>query len=240
MATELLLTGLLLADHHTTVTSTLSNMCERGEAFSLSEKVVKRRGAATGDVRIRVRALRLKSEQLSSPAGDATRWSLTVLHKPEPARISPSALQYSVSEISIRGGVHPEELAHAFGFEEQEFELKKRGTRWERSGVLIEVFQLFPDEISLAPLDPKTFVVQASVRFSQPAPSSSASSASAPSGMKSVPNITRTSTPNPGTQSQPAVGGGGKSGQEERDRALNALEAIKKALKGVVDLKRME
>jgi hypothetical protein len=43
--------------------------------------------------------------------------SLTVLHKPEPVRTSPLALQYSVSEIALEGGVHPEELVSAFGFE---------------------------------------------------------------------------------------------------------------------------
>lgn len=43
--------------------------------------------------------------------------SLTVFHRPEPERISPQALQYSVSEISIVEGVHPEELVSAFGFE---------------------------------------------------------------------------------------------------------------------------
>jgi hypothetical protein len=43
--------------------------------------------------------------------------SLTVFHRPEPVRISPSALQYSVSEISVEEGVHPEELVDALGFE---------------------------------------------------------------------------------------------------------------------------
>lgn len=43
--------------------------------------------------------------------------SLTVLHKPEPARISPNALQYSVSEMLLEEGVSPDEMASAFGFE---------------------------------------------------------------------------------------------------------------------------
>ncbi|GAA5998444.1 hypothetical protein JCM5350_006028 [Sporobolomyces pararoseus] len=231
MATELLLTGLLPSTLHSVLLSTLSQLCERAESYSLTEKVFKRKGAATGDARIRVTALRLKSEQRLHAAGDSTRWSLTVFHRPEPERISPQALQYSVSEISIVEGVHPEELVSAFGFEEKDFELRKRGTRWERSGVLIEVYQLFPDELSLEPLDPASFVVQASVRFSQPTSTATANSTTS----KTTTN--RNSTPNPGPT---GGGGGGNSGQEERDRALNALEVVKRALKGVVDLKRVE
>ncbi|GAA5963130.1 hypothetical protein JCM3765_003618 [Sporobolomyces pararoseus] len=231
MTTELLLTGLLPSTLHSILLSTLSQLCERAESYSLTEKVFKRKGATTGDARIRVRALRLKSEQVTHTTGDSTRWSLTVLHRPEPERISPQALQYSVSEISLAEGVHPEELVNAFGFEEKDFELRKRGTRWERSGVLIEVYQLFPDEVSTEPLDPVSFVVQASVRFSQPTSTAAASSTSSKASNK------RTSTPNSGPT---GGGGGGNSGQEERDRALNALEGVKRALKGVVDLRRIE
>lgn len=90
------------------------------------------------------------------------------------------------------------------------------------------------DEVSLDPLDPKTHVVQASVRFSQPATSSASNAKNSASAQN------RSSTPNPGAQNGAAAGGGGKSGQEERERALNALEGIKRALKGLVDLKRME
>ncbi|GAA5912973.1 uncharacterized protein JCM6883_006275 [Sporobolomyces salmoneus] len=238
MTTELSLTGLLFVTLHSTLISTLSQLCERGEAFTLSEQVLKRKGAATGDIRIRVRALRLKSEQLASRPEGRTRWSLTVLHKPEPVRTSPLALQYSVSEIAIEDGVHPREIASALGFEEKDYDLHKRGTLWERSGVRIEVYQLFPDELSKDPLDQLSFVVQASVRFSQPGPASS-SSGSNLNLTASKATTKQNSTPNQASQNS-TNGGGGNSGQEDRDRALAALEGIKRALKGVVDLKRME
>jgi hypothetical protein len=74
MATELLLTGLLPSALHSILLSTLSQLCERGESYSLSEKVYKRKGATAGDARIRVRALRLRSEHLAGTNGDSTRW----------------------------------------------------------------------------------------------------------------------------------------------------------------------
>lgn len=67
-----------------------------------------------------------------------------------------------MSEITVEEGVSPDEMVSAFGFEyarylcthdrdeaddvinrQKDFELRKRGTRWQRSGVLIEVYQLY-------------------------------------------------------------------------------------------------
>ncbi|GAA5843600.1 hypothetical protein JCM3766R1_002425 [Sporobolomyces carnicolor] len=243
MTTELLVTGILPADLHSVLVSTLARLCERGESFSQTESVFRRTGATANDVRIRVRAIRLRSEE------QRTHWSLTVLHRPEPVRISPHALQYSVSEISVDEGVHPRELVSSFGFDEKEFEVRKRGTVWERSGVEIQVFRLFPDDSTDEPHDRASFVVEASVRFSQPASSSTSTthgSGSTSTASRSSMIHHRGSTPN-AAQSQTSLhsagatgGGGGNSGQEERDKALDALEGVKRALKGVVDLKRVE
>ena len=74
MSTELVLTGLLPSTLHASVLSTLSQFCEKGEAFSLLEKVYKRTGAAAGDVRVRVRALKLRSEAGSASTEQNTRW----------------------------------------------------------------------------------------------------------------------------------------------------------------------
>ncbi|GAA5944791.1 uncharacterized protein JCM15063_001667 [Sporobolomyces koalae] len=233
MATELLVTGFVQSRGlHSKLVATLGELCERGEAFSLNEQVYTR-GRRTGPVpagetRIRVRSLRSYHQP--------TTWSLTVLHKPEPVRTSPLALQYSVSEISVEQGCRPDELVSAFGFERvslsltKEFELWKRGTKWERSGVSIVVYQLYPDDLTNEPLDPVTWIVQASIRFAQPGPTPS----QPPAGASGNGTGTRSSTPL-GSSKPDTI-----SGQEERDRSLAALERIKKALKGVVDLKRLE
>lgn len=74
MSTELVLTGLLPSALHVSLLSTLSQFCEKGEAFSLLEKVYKRSGAAAGDVRVRVRALTLRSEAGGGTGVQDTRW----------------------------------------------------------------------------------------------------------------------------------------------------------------------
>ncbi|GAA6063616.1 hypothetical protein JCM10212_006439 [Sporobolomyces blumeae] len=288
MSTELALTGLAPAALHPKLVSSLSRLCEREEAFTLVESVYRRSSSssssaravpARGDeVKARVRGLRLKGDELLHEGrATATRWSITVQHKPEPARISPAALQYSVSELAlpnVDGRCDPHEVVSAFGFGDKEFELYKRGTRWERSGVVIEVYQLLESpEVDSAPLDPHSYIVQATVRFSQPSSTSSitttsttttkpgpSSSTSASNGRPSTPSshpsdAKRSRESNTTNNNNDKIGvGGGKdgstrggtanananAGQEAREKALRALEEIRKLLKGLVDLKRLE
>ncbi|GAA5952766.1 hypothetical protein JCM21900_005794 [Sporobolomyces salmonicolor] len=225
MATELLVSGVLPSAFYQQTADLLTAFSERGEAYSLVETVFRRSAAAVapppvgerraaggdGGVLLRVKALRR-----SSAAG--TSWTVHVSHKPEPQRTSPQALQYSVNEFAVaEGGAHPHALASALGFGTHAFTLRQRGVRFERSGAVIEVYQLFESDTDPDPLDPTSYVVSASVRFSQPV------------AVRAAPG-----TPTPAA-ANPTV-----SSQEARETALAALEQVKRLLKGLVDLRRVE
>ncbi|GAA5879700.1 hypothetical protein JCM1840_006831 [Sporobolomyces johnsonii] len=234
MATELLISGVLPSPLYHQTADLLTAFSERGDAFSLVETVFRRNASAPpqpgerlppgdGGVTLRVKALTRRS----SSAG--TSWTVQVSHKPEPQRTSPQALQYSVSEFAVvEGGAHPHALASALGFGTHAFTLRQRGVRFERSGVIIDVYQLFEsDDAAADPLDPSSYVVTASVRFSQPPP------AAAGPGRAAAPG---TPTPTTGPAANPPT----VSSQEARETALAALEQVKRLLKGLVDLRRVE
>ncbi|GAA6051558.1 hypothetical protein JCM3770_003469 [Rhodotorula araucariae] len=220
MTTELSISGVLPSALYPSAIERLSSLSERGEAFTASEEVFARTAAPTaaadgpvgadsagGGGVLRVKALRKRS------TGDAAQWSLQVNGRPEPPRTAPRAQQFGVTEFAIADGSDPRELASALGYGRSLFTLRRRGVRFQRGAVMVELFQLYETDTSPAPLDPTSHAVSVSTRFT------AAPSASGGGG---------------------ARGGGAIASQEVREASIAALEAVARALKGLVDVRRVD
>ncbi|TNY20326.1 hypothetical protein DMC30DRAFT_447175 [Rhodotorula diobovata] len=233
MTTELSISGVLPSALYSSALERLSSFCERGEAFIASEEVLARStagdgpgaggaadAAAAGAV-LRVKALRTRS------TGDAATWSLQINGRPEPPRMAPRAQQYGVTELAVEDGSDPREVASALGYGRSLFKLRRRGVRFQRGAVTVELFQLHEADDSPTPLDPASYAVAVSTRFTA-APSTAAASAGGARGAGA------------GSTGGGGGGGGGAASQEVREASIAALEDVARLLKGLVDLHRVD
>ncbi|BGP27887.1 hypothetical protein JCM10295v2_006865 [Rhodotorula toruloides] len=222
MATELSVSGILPAALYSATMSRLSAFCDSADSFALREEVYERvlsssSGTPAPDPdsqRVRVKARRARSK------GQRVQWTIQLILKPEPSRTAPRALQFGVTEFAVEEGSDPRALVDSLGFSKKAFVTHRRGQVWRRRGVSIELFQLYESDTAPEPLDPASYAVSVSTRFT----ASSSSSASAPNGRAA---------------STPVTSGAGAS-QEVRDRAIAALEDVARLLKGLVDLARVD
>ncbi|GAA5877266.1 hypothetical protein JCM8547_002621 [Rhodosporidiobolus lusitaniae] len=226
MTTELSITGVLPVELHSAAIERLTNYSQGGEAFALDEEVFARAGSSAevvdalgtsaGQV-VRVRALRRR--------GREAEWTIQVNQRPEPPRTASRALQYGVFDFAIEDGSDPRTLASALGFSTPAFSIFTRGVRFHRGAVFVEVSQLFESPEAPQPLDPSSFSVTASTRFS--------------SATTRAPNAAGVPQQTGGQQVEGATGGG-LSAQEVREKALEAVEQVARLLKGLVDLRRVD
>ncbi|GAA5853839.1 hypothetical protein JCM9279_001684 [Rhodotorula babjevae] len=234
MTTELSISGVLPRTLYPSAVERLSSFAERGEAFIASEEVLARNTAPGGAERsgavaagdaggaLRVKAVRTRS------TGDAAQWSLQVNGRPEPPRTAPRAQQYGVTEFAVEDGSDPRSFASALGYGKSLFTLHRRGVRFQRGAVTVELFQLHEDHDSSTPLDPSAYAVCASTRFTAAPSSSNGSTSTGPRGVAGS-----------GAAGASAGGGGGAS-HELREASLAALEDVARLLKGLVDLSRVD
>ncbi|GAA5917973.1 hypothetical protein JCM6882_001070 [Rhodosporidiobolus microsporus] len=216
MTTELSISGSLPSTLHSAALSRLATFTSAGESFALSESAYGRAGAAIDSADllrasagsyVRVKALRTCRRE--GGGGDATEWSVQVNQRPEPPRTAPRARQYGVIEFEVKEGSDPRNT-HLFS-------THKRGVRFKRGAVVVEIFQLFESPDSPSPLDSSSYAVTANTRFSS-APSRAAS----------------------GANPQQQQGGPSASSQEVREAALANIEQVAMLLKGLVDLGRID
>ncbi|GAA5991626.1 hypothetical protein JCM11641_001493 [Rhodosporidiobolus odoratus] len=228
MTTEVSITGTLPAALYSAVLERLSSFGESGSAFTLTEQVFGRTASSatilsavdvlgpSAATYVKVKALRLRSQK----AGEAQQWTIQVNQRPEPQRTAPRAMQHGVNEFATKEGSHPAALVRSLGFRGPTFSLHSRGVRFQRGQVLIDVFQLFESPEAANPLDAANYVVTASARFSSAQP------------------VARPSSGAPGPP-QPSQGGS-TSSAEVREAALTSIEQVAGALKGLVDLSRVD
>ncbi|BGP35643.1 hypothetical protein JCM10296v2_007484 [Rhodotorula toruloides] len=222
MTTELSISGVLPATLHPATTSRLSAFCDSADSFASREEVYERTAASSSGApapdpdsqRVRVKTLRTRSK------GERVEWTIQLNQKPEPPRTAPSALQFGVTEFAVEEGSDPRALVDSLGFSKKAFVMHRRGQVWRRGAVSVELFQLYESDRAPEPLDPASYAVSVSTRFT----ASSSTTTSAPNGR---------ATSNPGT---PGAG----ASQEMRDRAIAALEDVARMLKGLVDLARVD
>ncbi|BGP43751.1 hypothetical protein JCM10449v2_007797 [Rhodotorula kratochvilovae] len=220
MTTELSISGVLPSALYSSAVERLSSFCERGEAFIASEEVLARAAApsstadgpgagdpAGGAGVLRVKALRTRS------TGDVAQWSLQVNGRPEPPRTAPRAQQFGVTEFAVEDGGDPREMASALGYGRSLFMLRRRGVRFQRGAVTVELFQLYETDTSSAPLDPTSHAVSVLTRFT-----AAPSAPSAGGGAR----------------------GGAMASQEVREASIAALEGVARVLKGLVDVRRVD
>ncbi|GAA5945252.1 hypothetical protein JCM3775_001898 [Rhodotorula graminis] len=236
MTTELTISGVLPRTLYASALERLSGFAERGEAFIASEEVFARNtvsgstdgpgSAAAADAGgvLRVKAVRTRS------TGDAAQWSLQVNGRPEPPRTAPRAQQHAATEFSVEDGSDPRSFASALGYGKNLFTLHRRGVRFQRGAVTVELFQLHEDNDSPTPLDPSSYAVCASTRFTA-APSTSNSGSS---------TVARGGTGGGAAGASAGGGGGGGASHELREASLAALEDVARLLKGLVDLSRVD
>ncbi|GAA5914345.1 hypothetical protein JCM8208_004444 [Rhodotorula glutinis] len=235
MTTELSISGVLPRTLYASAVERLSGFSERGEAFIASEEVVARNtaqasaeGAGAAAAVDAGGALRVKAVRTRS-TGDAAQWSLQVNGRPEPPRTAPRAQQYGVTEFVVEDGSDPRSFASALGYGKSLFTLYRRGVRFQRGAVTVELFQLHEDNDSPTPLDPSSYAVCAATRFTAAPSSSSTSSSTGARGAGGG-----------GAAGGSAGGGGGGASHELREASLAALEDVARLLKGLVDLSRVD
>ncbi|GAA5833617.1 hypothetical protein JCM11251_003183 [Rhodosporidiobolus azoricus] len=225
MTTELSISGPLPSTLYAAALARLSTFTSSGESFGLSESVYGRAGATEGPAdtlgSAAAQVVRVKALRLRRPGGDAdsvVEWSIQVNQRPEAPRTAPRAMQHGVIEFAVEEGSDPRSLVDALGFSTHLFSTHKRGVRFQRGAVLVEIFQLYESPESSAPLDPSSYVVTASTRFSSTPTRSSGGSGS--------------------TQQQ--QNGPTASSQEVRENALASIEQVTMLLKGLCDLSRVD
>ncbi|SCZ98309.1 BZ3500_MvSof-1268-A1-R1_Chr3-2g06286 [Microbotryum saponariae] len=253
-STQLSLLGQFPVELHSTVIERLSAQCESAEAFTLAEMVYRRDGTTMlqDDHALRVCAFRSASTEQSKHPAKRTRWSVQVLQKPEPARLSPEVLQRPLIECSIEDGAHPIALASAMGFSQvlhvnltydlpttdtvsmtystHAFTLHTRGIVFSRASnsVHIKVYQLFASTSSTEPLDPSHYIIQLYTQFG----TTSTSAAGTSAGRGAAAGTTGSG----GSGS----GSGGLTMQEQKVLATASLKKVQALLKGLVDVGRVE
>ncbi|ORY82913.1 hypothetical protein BCR35DRAFT_265394 [Leucosporidium creatinivorum] len=209
-STQLSLLGQLPLELHTALLERLSAQAEQGEAYSMTESVHHRSECSDGSATVPDESvLRLRAVRTSQ--SDKTAWTMTVLQKPEPARLSPTMLQRGVIECAIEEGCHPKSLASAFGFSTLAFITHQKGVRFQRGAVLVDIYQLFDSPTAPEPFDPSTYTVSVTTRCANPTRTANNSSANA-----------------------------GPSAQELKAVATAAMIQMSASLKGLVDLSRVE
>ncbi|KDE07148.1 hypothetical protein MVLG_02552 [Microbotryum lychnidis-dioicae p1A1 Lamole] len=240
-STQLSLLGQFPVELHSTVIERLSAQCESAEAYTLAEMVYRRDGTTIlqDDHALRVCAFRSASTEQSNHPAKRTRWSVQVLQKPEPARLSPEVLQRPVIECSIEDGAHPIALASAMGFSTHAFTLHTRGILFSRASnsVHVKVYQLFASTSSTEPLDSSHYIIQLYTQFGTTSTSATGASAGRGAGVGGVAGST---TGSGGNGSGNGSGSGGLTMQEQKVLATASLKKVQALLKGLVDVGRVE